>query len=328
MVHLGDESNDIWHSWFDGTDWAQNVRIEGQASKATPALAAFGNQLHMVHLGDSSDQIWHSAFDGTNWSPNAPVYYHFSKLAPSLASFAGRLHMVHRGNDLTRIWYSQFEMGRWTVKVRVPNQSTKASPAIASFAGRLYMVHLGHTSNYIWYTSSDGILSVIRIGFKFVVPPITDINIILAQARVIFGRVGFNIEEAAPRETLTVAVDLRDIDVDDCILGKSTIEQNELFTFRNNLGPRDIAVYIVDSVLDPANTLAGCASHPDAVPACLIEANASAVLMAHEIGHVLGLHHVSDTNNIMWNKGGWTNLPPDLTLGQALTVQNSRYSRE
>ena len=70
MVHLGDSSNDIWHSYFDGQTWRRpdtgepgNSPIPGQQSKASPALAyggPVGAQLHMVHLGDSSNDIWHS----------------------------------------------------------------------------------------------------------------------------------------------------------------------------------------------------------------------------------------------------------------------------
>jgi hypothetical protein len=59
MVHLGDSSNDIWHSRSDGNSWSPNVRISGQQTKASPALAYYGG-LHMVHLGESSNDIWHS----------------------------------------------------------------------------------------------------------------------------------------------------------------------------------------------------------------------------------------------------------------------------
>jgi hypothetical protein len=70
MVHLGDSSNDIWHSTFNGTSWTANVKIPNQKSKATPALAAFGGRLQMVHLGVRTNDIWHSNFNGTSWTPN------------------------------------------------------------------------------------------------------------------------------------------------------------------------------------------------------------------------------------------------------------------
>ena len=64
MVHLGDSSNDIWHSTFDGNSWSRNVRIPGQQSWASPALTHYGTRLHMVHLGENSTDIWHSTSDG------------------------------------------------------------------------------------------------------------------------------------------------------------------------------------------------------------------------------------------------------------------------
>jgi hypothetical protein len=76
MVHLGDESNDIWYSSFDGQDWTENERIAGQQSKASPALAAFDGRLHMVHLGDESNDIWYSA-----GRPPRFVFLHFNDLS-------------------------------------------------------------------------------------------------------------------------------------------------------------------------------------------------------------------------------------------------------
>jgi len=189
------------------------------------------------------------------------------------------------------------------------------------------MVHKGEGSTNLWHSSSDGTLSVIRVGFKSVVPPGTPLDDFLRASRTILGSKGFTIEEAAARETLTVAVDLKDLDVDHCIMGETSMEQEELFTFRNNLGPRDIAVYITDSLPPEVRTI-GCAAHPAAVPAVVLDQNAVPGTMAHEIAHVLGLRHVDDSNNLMFPNIGWTNPPPDLTLGQALTIQDSSYSRE
>src|SRR5262249_26482816 len=66
MVHLGDTSNDLWHSTFDGTDWTPNIRVAEERSKAAPALATISgarSRIHMVHLVDSSNDLWHSRID-------------------------------------------------------------------------------------------------------------------------------------------------------------------------------------------------------------------------------------------------------------------------
>jgi len=116
MVHLGDSSNDIWHSTFDGNNWSTNRPIPGQQSKASPALALYNTRLHMVHLGDSSNDIWHSYFDGQTWRRpdtgepgNSPIPGQQSKASPALAyggSVGAQLHMVHLGDSSNDIWHS------------------------------------------------------------------------------------------------------------------------------------------------------------------------------------------------------------------------------
>jgi hypothetical protein len=327
MVHSGNDSNDLWHSTFDRQGWTRNVKIEGQLSRRSPALATHGGLLHMVHSGDDSNSLWHSTYNGSRWAANAPIHRQLSQTSPALASFAGRLNMVHLGDSSKNIWYAKFD-DHWTVNVRVPGQLSKAPPALAALPDRLHMVHLDSQNNRIWRSSTDGTLSTIRIGFKFAVPPSFDVDAFLDEAREIYASVGFTIEEAAPRQSLSVPADLQDLDASGCRTSDLTGEQHELFTYRDGLGPRDIAVYIVRDVVEANDQLGGCATHPEGVPACALEVGKSGTLLAHEMGHVLGLSHSDDRNNVMWKKGGWTNPPADLTLAQALTVQDSRYSRE
>jgi hypothetical protein len=131
--------------------WLPNTRIRGQQSKASPALAAFGQRLHMVHLGNSSNDIWHSTFDGSSWSANVKIPNQLSKASPALAAFGQRLHMVHLGNSSNDIWHSTFDGSSWSANVKIPNQLSKASPALA-LSGDLHMVHLGNSSNDIWHS--------------------------------------------------------------------------------------------------------------------------------------------------------------------------------
>lgn len=159
LVHLGESSNDIWHTWTaDGVMWTSNIRVPGQTSKVSPALAAFKGVLHMVHLGGSSNDIWHSSSaDFRTWTENVRTGQK-SKAAPALAEFNGELHMVHIGDSSNDIWHSWTADGKtWTANVRVPGQKSKATPALAAFNGELHMVHLGDSSNDLWHSwTSDG----------------------------------------------------------------------------------------------------------------------------------------------------------------------------
>jgi hypothetical protein len=159
MVHLGESSNDIWHSWTaDGASWTANRKIQNQTSKMRPALAEWNGDLHMVHLGNSSNDIWHSRSNNLRtWTANTRIQGQTSKASPALASFNGELHMVHLGNSSNDIWHSWTSDGNnWTER-RIPGHTSKASPALASFNGRLHMVHLGNSSNNLWHSwSADG----------------------------------------------------------------------------------------------------------------------------------------------------------------------------
>ncbi|HEX8229707.1 MAG TPA: M12 family metallopeptidase [Chloroflexia bacterium] len=157
MVHLGNESNNIWHSVFDGANWTPNVRVPNQTSKASPALATLGNRVHMVHLGNESNNIWHSVFDGANWSVNVRIPNQTSKASPALAAYRGRIHMVHLGNESNNIWHSVFDGANWSVNVRIPNQTSKATPALVESGGLLHMVHLGNETSRIWHSTFDGV---------------------------------------------------------------------------------------------------------------------------------------------------------------------------
>ncbi|HEX8070759.1 MAG TPA: hypothetical protein VF546_12460 [Pyrinomonadaceae bacterium] len=101
LLHLGDTSNNIWHS----VNFGPNVRVPDQTSKATPAMAVYGGVLHMVHLGNSSNDIWHSTYNG-QWTPNVRLTGQTSAATPALAATADALHMVYRGVSSKNLYHS------------------------------------------------------------------------------------------------------------------------------------------------------------------------------------------------------------------------------
>jgi hypothetical protein len=64
MVHIGADSDKIWHSTFDFDKgkWSDNEPIANHFSNKPPALASLDGVLHMVHKGASSNKIWHSMY--------------------------------------------------------------------------------------------------------------------------------------------------------------------------------------------------------------------------------------------------------------------------
>jgi hypothetical protein len=112
-----------------------------------------------------------------------------------------------------------------------------------------------------------------------------------------------------------------DLDVGGCGLGPLTGEQIALFTqYRTNAGPHDICAYWVRTMTSNTGTTIGCAAHPAGVPALGLMGSSSMTpwTLAHEIGHVLGLAHVndSDTHNLMYRFDSYSDPPPVLNGSQ------------
>jgi hypothetical protein len=157
MVHIGNDSNHLWHSTFDGEQWTPNVKITGQKSKATPALAVWNDQLHMVHQGDSSNTLWHSINKGNGWTVNVRTHLE-SDNPPTLGrapkgSSAGRLHMVIKADDAKTLWHTQYDGRHWRRAVKIPGAMTKAAPTLALgyYPDKLHLIHLGKRSDDLWH---------------------------------------------------------------------------------------------------------------------------------------------------------------------------------
>jgi hypothetical protein len=156
MVHVGNTSNDLWYSSYNGNQWTSDSRIPNQESKATPALAVHNGTLYMVHLGATSNDLWYSSFNGNSWTPNVKIPGQQSKTTPALASYGDKLHMVHLGNSSNDLWHSTFNGNSWSANARVPNQQSKSAPSLVAYGDKLHMVHLGNSSNDIWHSDYDG----------------------------------------------------------------------------------------------------------------------------------------------------------------------------
>jgi hypothetical protein len=88
--------------------------------------------------------------------------------------------------------------------------------------------------------------------------------------------------------------------VNNCPRGQTTAAQNALFQNRNNVGANDIVIYFVRSTVPPLN---GCSAFPAGEPGSVVTQTASRWTLGHEVGHVLGLNHISGEN---------TNCPPQM----------------
>jgi hypothetical protein len=161
------------------------------------------------------------------------------------------------------------------------------------------------------------VTTTVRIHAKVLTSPDIPIETLMHNMREVYAAGKIDVEWAST-ETLTLPV-LNDVDVGDCVMGQTTAEQNQLFANRKNAGTNDVVVYFVRSTMPPYN---GCAAHPSGKPGAVVVQAATQWTFAHEVGHVLGLFHVSDNNRLMTGKGtsNITNPPPDLAASEIATM--------
>ena len=92
-------------------------------------------------------------------------------------------------------------------------------------------------------------------------------------------------------------VDLTRNDCDGPATHTVTDEEAELFELLRGKCPSEVVAYYIRS---DGNLVLGCGAHPDGRPGFTVTNNQpDRLTFAHELGHVLGLDHVPDAQNIM-----------------------------
>jgi hypothetical protein len=68
-------SDELWYSFFDGTNWAPDTRVPNVGVSEEPSAVVFpGGGMSVFHRGnDVSGTLWYSYFDGENWAPDRQV---------------------------------------------------------------------------------------------------------------------------------------------------------------------------------------------------------------------------------------------------------------
>ncbi len=117
----------------------------------------------------------------------------------------------------------------------------------------------------------------------------------------------------ASKKTLNNVNDLNDLDVSidndhpACSGDNLTDDQIRLARLRDTIPEGEPVVYICRIISD---AFTGCATHPKGIPMAAIIATAPLYTLAHEVGHLLDLHHTSSSRNRLMTGLGTISLNP------------------
>lgn len=199
------------------------------------------------------------------------------------------------------------------------------SDELVVFGGAGRISHFQRGSIY-WSPTAGARVLTERVGLhvKVLSAPNIPVNEMLASMQEVYAMAGVRVD-CLSTENLSLPL-LADIDVGGCTAGSTTAEQNELFGHRNFVGANEVTIYFVRSTIPSYN---GCAAHPSGRPGAVVARIASRYTLGHEVGHVLNLWHVNDTNRLMTGGGTWgiTNPPPDLVSSEITTMRASALTR-
>jgi len=265
--------------------------------------------------------LWHKWFDG-RWR-------HWESLGgtitagPAASSWApGRLDVFVKGSD-NALWHKWFANG-WSGWESLGGVIDNTPAAVSWSLGRIDVFVRG-MNNAMWHKWWTQTLPTVRLHVKVLSQPARfTIDRMVDSMIDVYATYGIRVHRVSD-ENLNLPL-LNDLDVGTCTMGNTTSEQRQLMGNRNNVRTNDVVAYFVRST-NPAYN--GCAAYPANRPSAVVASIASEWTLGHEVGHVLGLGHVTPTDRLMMGSGtnNITNPPPDLIGSEVTTMDNSPFTQ-
>lgn len=169
LIHLGQSSDELWHSTWNGTRWSDNVKI-GKQSRGRVALAGDGLLVYQSRSPepDGSYGLVHSVFQGA-WSqsrplpdsdPNTPGCTTSDSPAAVLTfgSWTVVRQVPHRDYVLGRSSYRPGSFGGSVqlIDIGIAAELSAGVPALASDASGMHMIYLSKGTKDIWHSGPFG----------------------------------------------------------------------------------------------------------------------------------------------------------------------------
>ncbi len=338
MVHHDQANSRVWYSTFRGR-WSSHVNVRGLQSRY-PAI---------ITQGGSGVQIWTVANNGavrlSTMDPNRGGAFgplipleHPRRIDRPLAVYgvprvntfmiaSARPVAGQFGQDTSCSWgfCRAQDDGRATGRAIIPAYTEDAAPALVVSGKRTVMARA--TTNFILQEieNHDSAVGRVGVGIKILEPVAetfrrgekdlaTRARKMVGEMNKIYAPLGITFFQRTGPEVLDLPHHFLQMNAGQCKLQNLSSEQRALFSNRNGLQQDDIGIFVVDQIFKHDETpLGGCGS-PKA-RACMMTATSGGKLMAHEVGHALGLTHTPQGTNIM--SPTITNETTGLAHGQA-----------
>lgn len=161
-------------------------------------------------------------------------------------------------------------------------------------------------------------MGFLTVHCRVLYPPAIAVETMLSAATSLFQGAGISVRLGSLSQLNLPQ--FNDLQVGNCN-GTPTAQMNALYANRF-AAISDPVAYFTHSLMPPSE---GCASHPVNTPACVVSSIASLWALAHELGHLLGLPHVDDSDNLMtaYGAANITQAPPQLTSEQCSIMAQS-----
>jgi len=310
----------LWHRWWNGSSWGGWESLGGVLISPPTAVSWGSNRLDIFGIG-TDNAVWHRWWNGSSWGGWESLGGSLFSDVSAVARTSNRLDLFAIGTDnaVWRRWWNGSTWGGWESL----DGSVFSPVSVESWgSSRLDIFAIG-TDNALWHRWIDLGVECVRMHVKVLTNPTVSLATMISSMEQVYATAGIGVEVVST-ENLNLPL-LNDVDVGNCTLGSTTVEQDQLFANRNNVGANEIVVYFVRSTVPAFN---GCASHPAGRPGAVVAQGATRWTLGHEVGHVLGLFHVDDNNRLMTGNGtaNITNPPPDVVTSEVNTMRASNLT--
>ena len=322
MVHHDQANGRVWYTTFTNR-WSSHANVRSLQSNFPP----------IITHGGSGIQIWTTASTGAvrvsvmnpargaAFGPlmrlehpgriDRPAAIYGTPKVNNFMLVTPRPAPIQQDPNFNITWgFSRADdTGNATGRAIIPGYTEDDAPAITVSKKRTVLARMGGNGVVQEIENHDSAVGRVGVGFKILEPVAENFRVrerdvataarkMIGVMNKIYAPLGISFFQRTPPELLDLPQRFMMMNAGQCRLQNLSSEQRALFSNRNGLQKNDIGIFVVDQIFTHDDrALGGCGS-PRA-RACMMTAGSSARLMAHEVGHALGLNHTPQGANIM-----------------------------